>query len=351
MIKKAGFILLGLMLSLALISCIRRTADENKIINLDKLDEFSSNMSKSSEIIGKLDSFDIDRGNNIYIADSGFNKIHKFNSSGIYLKSFGEEGQGPGEFMASGRGEILRICCGNDGKIYVYDSGNNRLSVFSSEFEFIKAYKMPYSVRIFDTPSVNSKGDVFFVARAENKLIHKFNNNMELQTSFLDVNQHLQFPFHRPSSAMPFSGEFDLRKATNSKDQVVAVSNYSLTVFLFDPDGKIINKFRVNHSHFNKDFKEQINLLKKDVKKKEGIILPFYLFIDNTDRILLAYFRKEIENYEIYRYTAGGSLLDVLRFAEKVTIPFQCDYQGFIYARQVNNGEYRLNKYKLKEGR
>lgn len=348
------FLLLGcLILITVTLTCIGKEQEKINVLILDKENQFEKNINNSSLIIGKIDDFCLDSENNIYIADSGFNQVHKFDPEGNYLLSYGKKGQGPGEFMANPLSERLRISTGNDQRIYVYETGNNRISVYESEFKFIKGFSLPIAMRVLDSPSVSSKGDIFLVARIGDKLIQKFDNEMNFITSFLGADEHFRFPFHKPQSNFYFVSEFDLRKKINRKDQIVAVSNYSLNVFIFDADGKMIRKFAVDNNFFIDDFKKQIDSLKKDARRKQGIILPFYLFIDNEDRIILAYYRKELANYELYCYTSEGSLQEVIRFPEKVAPPFQCDKRGNIYAKHLSEEEESLRKYKLstkKEG-
>lgn len=353
--KKANIIFLFWIILLFYVqSCSKEETKDIPVISLEKIASFEANFLKCKVIIGKIDSFCIDKENNIYIADSGLNQIHKFGPDGNYITSYGREGQGPGEFMGNARFAPLRISYGNDHKFYIYDLGNNRLSIFSNDFGFIKAYTMPVTTRILDTPVVNSRGDIYLVGRIGNKLIHKFNNNLELIASFLDSKDHFQFPFHKPATISPFVGEFDLRKAITKNDFLIAISNYSLTAFCFNEKGDLIKKFRINNELFIKDFSERMSLLKRDEKKRQGIFLPFYLFIDSSECICLAYFNSKLDNYEIYVYSQDGKFKKVLRFPEKITIPIQGDFLGNIYALDRKGNEESIIKYKpksLKEGK
>jgi len=350
MIKKLkGFTIIFIGFTFSYLCCVNEKIEDISIIHLTKIKEFEANFSYDNEIIfGKIDSFCFDAENNVYIADSGWNKIFKFGQDGNYMTSFGQEGQGPGEFMGDPRGNPLKISFGNDGNFYVYDLGNTRLSFFSKNFEFIKSYIMPLKTRIIDTPVVSSTGDIYLVARIENKLIHKLDNNAKLKSSFLDSEDHFKFPFHKPAASPLFVGEFDLRKAITRQDHIIAVSNYSLTVFHFNDKDELINKFNVNNKLFMKDFSERIKLLNKNKKKKEGTILPFYLFLDQSEKICLCYPNGSIDNFEIYRYKKDGVLQDVLRFPERVITPIECDHLGNIYARKREGNEMTIGKYQIK---
>lgn len=56
------------------------------------------NESDENFLFYKVRDVDIDTKNNIYILDAGNRRIQKFNDSGEYIQTIGQEGQGPGEF-------------------------------------------------------------------------------------------------------------------------------------------------------------------------------------------------------------------------------------------------------------
>ena len=112
---------------------IHATDDEIKIITFKRIGEITEDFTEGEEnYFWHIDDMCCDDENNLYVADSGWNKIFKFNAKGEFVLSFGRKGQGPGEFY--GRG--LRISFGNDGNIYVFDSGNFRLTAFSKKGKY-----------------------------------------------------------------------------------------------------------------------------------------------------------------------------------------------------------------------
>jgi len=74
-----------------------------------------------------------DRAGNIYVAD-GFgtnNRIAKFTKDGDFVKTWGQTGSGQGQFN-----KIRGIAADAAGNLYVADSGNNRIQVFDGEGTF-----------------------------------------------------------------------------------------------------------------------------------------------------------------------------------------------------------------------
>lgn len=69
----------------------------------------------------------------IYVADYGeYDRIHRFARDGDPLGTFGQQGEGPGEFL---RPEGMTT--GADGGIYVVDCGNHRVQRFTATGEFV----------------------------------------------------------------------------------------------------------------------------------------------------------------------------------------------------------------------
>jgi DNA-binding beta-propeller fold protein YncE len=70
----------------------------------------------------------------VYVVDSGNNRIQVFNSAGVFLRMWGKTGSGPGEFLAP-----HSIAVG-DSSVYVSDRGNHRIQRFSHAGEFRGAW-------------------------------------------------------------------------------------------------------------------------------------------------------------------------------------------------------------------
>lgn len=67
-------------------------------------------------------------GDEIYVVDTGNERVQVFSPDGTYLRSWGGKGNGPTQFN-----EPVGIVIGPDGRVYVADSGNARISVFQRD--------------------------------------------------------------------------------------------------------------------------------------------------------------------------------------------------------------------------
>src|SRR5882757_389202 len=68
-----------------------------------------------------------DNSGNFYVADSGNNRVEKFNSSGVYQSQVGINGSGNGQFNTP-----QGLAIDSAGNIFVADYGNNRVQKFNS---------------------------------------------------------------------------------------------------------------------------------------------------------------------------------------------------------------------------
>ncbi len=65
-------------------------------------------------------------------AENTNNRIIKYSGDGTFIKSWGREGYGPGEFKS-----LHALAIDKRGRIFVADRGNNRLQIFDQEGNFI----------------------------------------------------------------------------------------------------------------------------------------------------------------------------------------------------------------------
>lgn len=111
----------------------------------------------------------------VYVADTNNDRVQVFSVDGSFLASWGSSGAGNGEFS-----QPQGIALDDDGTVYVTDGGNNRVQKFSNNGTFIAAwgtggngngqFNLPYGV------AVNSVGDVY-VADADNNRIQQFTSD------------------------------------------------------------------------------------------------------------------------------------------------------------------------------
>ena len=71
------------------------------------------------------------RGNVVYVTEDNNHRVQKFTTSGEYISTFGSSGSGQGQ-LSNPRG----ICIDPEGKVYVSEYSNNRISVFGADGSF-----------------------------------------------------------------------------------------------------------------------------------------------------------------------------------------------------------------------
>jgi sugar lactone lactonase YvrE len=77
-------------------------------------------------------------GDEIYVTDTGNERVQVFASDGTFLRAFGGTGSEPGQLI-----EPVGIAVGPDDLVYVADSGNQRLSIFSKDGEAVDQIAIP----------------------------------------------------------------------------------------------------------------------------------------------------------------------------------------------------------------
>jgi len=103
----------------------------------------------------------IDASGNVYVVDSGNNRIQKFDSSGVFKKTWGRSGSGDGYF----NNPMGIAVYSSTGDVYVADTGNNRVQKFDSSGTFITKWGSSGSGNgSFDSPTgiaVDASGAVY----------------------------------------------------------------------------------------------------------------------------------------------------------------------------------------------
>ena len=113
----------------------------------------------------------------IYIVDSGNNQVVVLDSNGKTQFSIGREGQGEGEFQ-----DPVGLGIDDDGRIYVADTANHRIQIFTAEGKFSEAFAVTsggVEIRPIDV-AVDSKTKNIFVTGNNNHKVMVFNRTGRL---------------------------------------------------------------------------------------------------------------------------------------------------------------------------
>ena len=76
-------------------------------------------------LFGSIGSIAVDDDRNVYVLDTQAQHVRVFDSAGVYLRTLGRRGEGPGEFRFAEAVALLP-----DGRLVVRDPGNQRIEVF-----------------------------------------------------------------------------------------------------------------------------------------------------------------------------------------------------------------------------
>lgn len=145
---------------------------------------YTSKFGEAGSEAGKLNNpfaAAVDSEGNIWVADSGNNRIEKYGPEGKYLSTFGKAGSGSGELKEP---KSIAIYKGN---LWVAESGNNRIQDFNTEgkslLTFGKAGSGNGELKEPKALAIDSHGDIW-VADTGNNRIEEFNEKGEYLSSF-----------------------------------------------------------------------------------------------------------------------------------------------------------------------
>jgi sugar lactone lactonase YvrE len=150
---------------------------DNRIQKFDSNGTFITKWGLSGSTDGHFwypEGIAIDSTNNVYVVDTANRRIQKFDSNGTFITKWGTTGSADGQFnMPSG------IAIDAQDKIYIADTGNNRIQKFDSNGTFITKWGTTGSADSqFSNPyNVTAQGDRIYIADTGNNRIQKFDSN------------------------------------------------------------------------------------------------------------------------------------------------------------------------------
>jgi len=135
------------------------------------------------------DGITVDKSGNVYVTDSNLgvndsrnSRIHKFDSRGNLIITYGSSGSGNGQFSS-----LRGITTDESGNVYVVDSGNNRIQKFDENMVFSTKWGIGGSGDgQFLSPTgiaIDNSGNIY-ITDSNNKRIQKFGSSVNFMTKW-----------------------------------------------------------------------------------------------------------------------------------------------------------------------
>jgi DNA-binding beta-propeller fold protein YncE len=104
----------------------------------------------------------------LFVTDYTADKVYVFNSKGYYRNRFGKKGSSPGKFIGP-----TGICVAPDGNLYVSDSGNNRVQKLTPEGDFIFEFGTSLEGKLYSPTgvAVDKKGTVYVADKGNKRIV------------------------------------------------------------------------------------------------------------------------------------------------------------------------------------
>ncbi len=183
----------------------------------------------------KARAIDFGPDGNIYVADTGNNRVQMFNREGEYIYSFGKRGDKTGQFKSP-----QGIAVNSKGILYIADSGNHRIQIFNSDGIFFHAFGSKSKKSKESTPeegtfliptalAIDSKDNLYVVDQENNRI------------QIFDGNGNFVRSFGKPGSSFSeFAKPVDIAISRNDIVYVAEEENHRIQIFSNDEPGPMV---------------------------------------------------------------------------------------------------------------
>lgn len=265
-----------------------------------------------------------------YVFDRLVRKIFMFDGNGKFLKTFGESGQGPGEFGK--RFDNNWLYFGQDGFLYLSSTANKKIIKYSPEGKYLSEEKLPAQEYTFGPffPITSRTG--------ESMLLNGPKGTIDVFRKLGDQS--------KPKYSLLSKDDYNWSIILEVRDKDLYHWNFpTLTDTYYDclPDGRIIvyltrtstikiykenqlqKKFNVWPQKALEKYREKISIRKQRLKEQDIFIVEMFnnFFMDNDTNKHFYLSSIKLENnrgYGIYRLDVNGTLDKILTSNERVFI-------------------------------
>ena len=160
----------------------------------------------------------------LYVCDTGNDRIEVFSlEDGRFILEFGKTGSGPGEFKLP-----KGVALARDGTIAVCDSGNDRVQLFNPERGFIKELK-----ELSNPRGITCYSDKFYIADSGNNRVLKTDKELNI---IKVIDKLWQGPLKQPMDVFVHQYPPDKRRKSYATLLIAEYGSHSIVVDMVPPD-------------------------------------------------------------------------------------------------------------------
>lgn len=180
-------------------------------------------------------AFAMDSKGNIYVADAGNRTVRKFDAQGHLLRSIGEMGWEPGNFI-----KPWSLACDNSDNLYVLDIHSGRISRFDQDGNFKDSIVVSALGFSGVALKLNANGELYVGGirrphQSESPLLYKPGKDGRLLASF--------FPEDSAVTKLNLTLVGMVWADLDSSGNIYAVQPVSTKVSVFSPEGRLLREF------------------------------------------------------------------------------------------------------------
>ena len=235
-------------------------------------------------IFTNISDLAVDSEDNIYVLDTRKAHIKVFNPEGIYIRTIGQKGQGPGELrFPTGIQLLFR-------EIMIYDYGLRKLFFFTREGQFLTQAKTTDLFRFYKIKK-DEHGNYYGYTGGFRREMHlkKFNSKFET-LAVIDV---LRFSEEEPPDSIYF--------VLTEQNRLIWANSQHYDIHILDEEGNLTRKItkECKPLKISEQYKENILKNRKNSESSEIPPPPLPVFAKNFPFIM------SLESDEIGRIYVG----------------------------------------------
>jgi hypothetical protein len=249
---------------------------------------------------------DIDIDGNIYILDTGNCRVQKFDSESDFVLTFGNKGQGPGEFVSPNSMQII------NNRIYINDLSNSVINVFDLKGNYLEGIKKKKAPYLFQVLSDNN------IAVYYQDLVIDENTGAPKLLNIIDTDRNEIIRFGEPRKyedliLQTVGNVFHL--TADAEDNLYIAFSAQNKIEKYSENGELL--FRMDRSL---DYEESVEVARKEYENPDGgkfLSLEYNSFsygieVDYKNRIWIGTRKRQETPEDKKKRSAGNPIVDIM---------------------------------------